>query len=131
MDCDFLSQKIHVILLNFIYMLRYVIQNLTGNFGIRFLVLSVGQACNYKCKDCANFCPVSPKEYKRYELDDILESIKRILKNVNFIQIFQIQGGEPFLYSELGGCWNIWVTGKIKYIKLLLQQMGVLCLMIN
>jgi len=113
-------------------MLRYMVQSLSGKFGIRFLVLSVGQACNYKCRDCANFCPSAPKEYRRYELDRILESINRILKNVAFINVFQIQGGEPFLYSDLGGGgWNTWEAGRIKYVKLSLRQMGALCLMMN
>ena len=65
------------------------------------MVVSVGQACNFKCRDCGNFAPFSPKEFRRYQVDDIKENIKNILETVTYIHNIQIQGGEPFLYSDL------------------------------
>lgn len=67
-----------------------------------FLVLIVGQACNFRCMDCANFAPISPDKFKRYDVEEIKDNLSIILKNVDFLENVQIQGGEPFLYSDLG-----------------------------
>lgn len=69
--------------------------------GINYLVLSVGHACTLKCKNCGNLCPFTRPEMKKYELKDIKRDIKNILECVNFIGELQIQGGEPFIYSNL------------------------------
>ena len=66
-----------------------------------FLVISVGQACNLKCKNCGNFAPYAPANHKRYDLWKILECIETIIHAVGYIGGVQIQGGEPFLYSDL------------------------------
>lgn len=68
---------------------------------IPFLVVSVGQACNFKCKDCGTMAPYSPKMFKRYKVEKIVEDINIISENVDFIERLQIQGGEPFLYRDL------------------------------
>ena len=73
-----------------------------GSFKIRFMVLSVGQACSYKCKNCGNFAPYAPAEFMRYKLEDIISWMKKILEAVDSISVLQIQGGEPFAYSDLG-----------------------------
>lgn len=65
------------------------------------LVLVVGQACNLKCKNCGNFCPISLPETKHYNIKSVVESMEIILKNVHSINYLQIQGGEPFLYKDL------------------------------
>ena len=67
---------------------------------IHFLVVTVGQACNLRCKNCGNFAPFAPKETLRYDVHTILEKLKIITKFAD-IRLLQIQGGEPFLYSEL------------------------------
>ncbi len=72
-----------------------------GGRNISFLVVSVGQACNFKCKNCGTMAPYSPKEIKRYDCDDIIKSLENILKVVKKIRLLQIQGGEPFLYNDL------------------------------
>lgn len=92
-------QKAHLDLLWIIY----IIKSYLKGFYIDYMVISVGQACNYKCRDCANFCPIAPREYKRYSLESIISSLKPILNSVKYIERIQIQGGEPFVYSELGG----------------------------
>ncbi|MCC8024798.1 MAG: 4Fe-4S cluster-binding domain-containing protein [Clostridium sp.] len=68
---------------------------------IRFLVAVVGQACNLRCRDCANFAPFAPKETLRYEVNDIIEHLK-IITDCSRIRLLQIQGGEPFVYPQLG-----------------------------
>lgn len=74
----------------------------TPQIETRLLALSVGQACNYRCRDCLNFAPYAMKENKRYLLEDIKNDIKSAMRFFGKIDIFHIQGGEPFLYKELG-----------------------------
>lgn len=69
---------------------------------LRFLSVSVGQACNLKCRDCANFAPYALKENRRYHISNIKRDLDKILSCFCEIDTFHIQGGEPFLYSELG-----------------------------
>lgn len=76
---------------------RYI----THSLDLEFLVLIVGRACNLKCKDCGNFCPDSPLQMMRYDVESIIGHLEIILKNVQYIDCLQIQGGEPFLYSDL------------------------------
>lgn len=68
---------------------------------IWFLEMSVGQACNFKCKNCGNMAPHSPKELMRYDYNDVLRDLKNVLATGCRIRNLQIQGGEPFLYSDL------------------------------
>lgn len=72
-------------------------------FHLNSLVVIVGQACNYKCRDCGNFCPIAPVEFKRYSLESVIKSLEVILNHVGYVYRIQIQGGEPLLYSDLGG----------------------------
>lgn len=44
----------------------------------KFMALSVGQACNFKCKDCANFAPYAKVENMRYSLEEIKKDITKI-----------------------------------------------------
>lgn len=92
-------QKAHVDLLWMIY----IIKGYLKDFYIEYMVISVGQACNYKCRDCANFCPIAPQEYRRYSIESIISSLKPILNSAKYIERIQIQGGEPFVYSDFGG----------------------------
>lgn len=73
----------------------------SGKVSLGFLVVSVGQACNFKCRDCANFAPASPDCFKRYDVKDIKKDLEVLFKNIRYIKQLQIQGGEPFLYSDL------------------------------
>lgn len=67
----------------------------------RLLAISVGQACSLKCKDCANFAPYAKKENMRYSLESIKNGLDKLLPFFEEIDTFHIQGGEPFLYSDL------------------------------
>lgn len=77
-----------------------LLKNITHSFDMS-LVLVVGQACNLKCKNCGNFCPISLPETRRYEIKSIIESLQIILDNVWHMNYLQIQGGEPFVYGNL------------------------------
>lgn len=67
----------------------------------RLLNFCVGQACNYKCKDCANFAPYAESRNKKYKVDNIKSDMDKILPFFKEIDKVHIQGGEPFLHSEL------------------------------
>ncbi len=65
------------------------------------MVLCVGQACNFKCRNCGNFAPYSPRSALRYSIKSMEESLDILFSNGCKIANFQVQGGEPFAYSEL------------------------------
>lgn len=67
----------------------------------KFMALSVGQACNFKCKDCANFAPYAKPENMRYSIENIKKDIEKVFSYFSEIDTVHIQGGEPFLYTEL------------------------------
>lgn len=64
-------------------------------------VIVVGQACNLKCINCSNFCPISLPETKSYPVENIIESLEILFQNCHKIIHLQIQGGEPFIYRDL------------------------------
>ena len=68
--------------------------------SIPYLVLSVGQACNLRCKNCANFAPQSLPEMRKYSLESIIADFETIFKSAD-IELLQIQGGEPLVYKGL------------------------------
>ena len=68
--------------------------------NIPYLVLSVGQACNLRCKHCANFSPYALPEMRKYSLESIIADLEAIFKVAN-IDLLQIQGGEPLIYKGL------------------------------
>lgn len=70
-------------------------------FALSFLVTSVGQMCNLRCKNCANFAPYAPKEFRRYPIENIVADFESLFKAVGRIDVLQIQGGEPLIYSDL------------------------------
>lgn len=77
------------------------------------LVLVVGQACNLKCVNCGNFCPVSLPETRRYDVNSIIKSLDTVYQNIHKIRCLQIQGGGPFVYSDLVKLMN-WLRDKKK-----------------
>ncbi|MCR5674239.1 MAG: radical SAM protein [Lachnospiraceae bacterium] len=72
----------------------------SARINLPSLVICVGQACNLKCKNCGNFAPYSPKESMRYDVGSIIADAASVLKYFRF-ETVGIQGGEPFLYSDL------------------------------
>lgn len=65
------------------------------------LTVIVGQACSLKCKHCANFSPFAPASVKRYPLEKLCDDLQQIFNSIHRVKKIQIQGGEPFLYSQL------------------------------
>ena len=68
---------------------------------VPFLVLSVGQACNLRCKNCANFAPYALPEMRKYPIESIISDFEALFKAVGKINSLQIQGGEPLIYQDL------------------------------
>lgn len=64
-------------------------------------MLSVGQACNFKCRDCGNFAPYSPRELLRYPIETVVHELDMLFSCSVMIDKLQIQGGEPFCYSDM------------------------------
>ena len=69
--------------------------------GIGFMVVSVGAACNFKCRDCGSLCPYVQSEYRRQDVESVIDDLKIFLDAVAVVRKLQIQGGEPFIYSDL------------------------------
>ena len=69
--------------------------------AIPYMVLSVGQRCNLRCKNCANFAPYATKEMYKYSLKSIIADFEDLFNVVGRIDTLQIQGGEPLIYSDL------------------------------
>lgn len=67
----------------------------------KFFAVCVGQACNYKCRDCINFAPYAKKENRRYSIEQIKDDLERVMPYFAEMDTLHIQGGEPFIYSEL------------------------------
>ncbi len=65
------------------------------------LIVIVGQACSLKCKHCANFSPFAPESVKRYPLKKLCDDLNLVFQSVHQVKKIQVQGGEPFLYTQL------------------------------
>lgn len=68
---------------------------------VRALIVGVGQACNLKCKNCANFAPYAHKNNMRYSIENIKADLNKTLSCFSRVDSFQIQGGEPLLRNDL------------------------------
>lgn len=66
------------------------------------LVVCLGQACTLKCKNCANFAPYSLKENLVYDVDKVKKDLSDILRVTKYIDVLQLQGGEPFCINTIG-----------------------------
>lgn len=81
------------------------------------LAVIVGQACSLKCIHCANFSPFAPASAKRYPLEKLCGDLHQIFQSVYCLEKVQVQGGEPFLYSQLPELLDfIRSSGKVEII---------------
>ena len=55
--------------------------------------------CNFHCKGCLAFIPINHNQ-KHYDVNMFIDSLDHIFKYVDFINIFQLSGGETFLYPN-------------------------------
>ncbi len=56
-------------------------------------------ACNLNCKNCLNFNPFTNQFYVR-EWDDLKKDVDLFFSCVNYIMLFHVSGGEPFIYKH-------------------------------
>ncbi len=82
---------------------EYIIEQLDEipKVETRLLSVCVGQACNFKCQDCINFAPYAHKENLRYDISMIQHNLDKLVPFFSEIDKLHIQGGEPFIYSDL------------------------------
>lgn len=57
--------------------------------------------CNLCCKNCLNFAPYIKKQTFR-DIDRLKADVDLLFSQVNYILLFHVSGGEPFLYPQLG-----------------------------
>ncbi|MBR1633774.1 MAG: radical SAM protein [Lachnospiraceae bacterium] len=79
-----------------------IIEAYRGNAIIDVMVICVGQRCNFRCRDCGNMAPYSPKNHGSYPIEEMKEDVNMLFQHIRGIKSIQIQGGEPFLYEHLG-----------------------------
>lgn len=65
------------------------------------LALICTYRCTLKCKHCGSYIPYY-KATKDFDLDRIKRSIERVFLSVDFINVFNISGGEPLLSADIG-----------------------------
>lgn len=55
--------------------------------------------CNLNCRHCLNFNPYARQFYVR-EWDDLIRDVDTFFHCVDYIMLFHVSGGEPFLYKH-------------------------------
>lgn len=86
--------------------------------------------CNLRCKGCLAFIPIN-QDQKHYDINMFKQSIESLFKHVDFVDIFQLSGGETF-YIHIKKNWLILlvkISGKSVFYTLL--QMALFFLMMN
>ena len=58
-------------------------------------------ACNLNCRYCLNFNPFAKQFYTR-EIRELKKDVDLFFSRVDYVMLFHISGGEPFLYRDLG-----------------------------
>jgi len=65
-----------------------------------YVELVITTKCSLRCKNCANLMNLYDRPYD-VQNDLIEESIKKLFKSVDKVQLFRILGGEPLLNPKL------------------------------
>ncbi len=55
--------------------------------------------CNLNCKDCLNFTYAN-KNKRHFSVEKILDDIDKFFQKVDYVDLFHLCGGEPFMYPE-------------------------------
>lgn len=67
---------------------------------IHHINVSVTQKCTLNCRDCSIMTTYLP-EKKNYSLETLKQDVDAFFANIDYVGMFGIVGGEPFLYPEL------------------------------
>lgn len=81
-------------------------------------------ACNLRCPECVNLMPYYPKGVKDLNLsiDEMIKGTELLLETIDYVYIFKILGGEPFLNRELGDYLEYLVNSDLVKEKVLELQ---------
>jgi sulfatase maturation enzyme AslB (radical SAM superfamily) len=71
-----------------------------NNVVTNYLYLNITERCTLKCKICINETP-KYKNPKDIPLETLLKSIDKIFEVYDYIQTFDLGGGEPLLYKDI------------------------------
>jgi len=72
----------------------------TDDIFMPSLEVFITERCTLRCRDCSHLIP-EYKEPKDYDINEIINVLKNVLKVVNKISDLIILGGEPLLHKEL------------------------------
>ncbi|MBR3823738.1 MAG: radical SAM protein [Lachnospiraceae bacterium] len=61
-----------------------------------FVSLQISSFCNLKCKGCLAFAPYD-RHMKHFTIDEIRKSVDETFQNIDYINLLDLCGGEPFL----------------------------------
>jgi MoaA/NifB/PqqE/SkfB family radical SAM enzyme len=102
----FLSMIYSAVILPFAFLFN-LYQKIAGKFILGTCCINITTRCTLKCKDCASMIP-HYSDPKNMELHDILSDIDKILAIVDYIYVFQLAGGEPFMHKDMDA-----IVGKL------------------
>lgn len=71
-----------------------------GDFGIRRLFVIPTERCTLRCRNCEFLMPYF-KTPKDSDINELLESLDRIMDSVDYVHRLDVLGGEIFLYKDL------------------------------
>lgn len=61
-----------------------------------FISMQVSSVCNLKCKGCLAFAPYD-RHMRHFPIEEIKKSICEIFQNIDYVNVLDLCGGEPFL----------------------------------
>lgn len=68
---------------------------------LREVHTSINTNCTFKCKNCNMFMPHYKCHYQ-YALEDLKRDFELFFSKIDYVYVFSLLGGEPFLNKELG-----------------------------
>lgn len=68
-----------------------------------FISLQFSNICNCKCQYCLAFSP-QLKSYKYFGIEMFQKNADAIFKNIDYVDIIDVSGGEPFLIEGFADC---------------------------
>jgi len=91
---------------------------------INSLSLRITSRCNLRCKGCLFLVPEQPKLHD-YPLDELITSLKALCDMLDGVLDLTINGGETFMYSELGALLEA-IANMPKVINVIIATNGTI-----
>lgn len=99
--------------------------NAEGKFVLRRAVLNITYRCNLRCKLCVTGGP-RYKVAPHYSFNYLAETMHRFFKIVDYVEWYEISGGEPFIHPDLAELIDCAMSFKKQFDKLLIITNGSL-----